>query len=178
MSIEELIECSKEIDNSLMEYEKSLLRDKDTYILRLEQVNKEYVKASEDGDRSENAAFEQALKDIAEISSDLNNTESQLSAIERCKLGSNKYKHGLTVTEYSTLFLRKQPLTDGKGIPDMEETYILKLFPYGVSDTENGVVSTDSKWGNLLLNKRKHDDVKIRHRTSGGISIYRIEEVY
>lgn len=179
MSSINLIDESRRIDSELVSYENSVIADKERTSTRLAEVNIEFIKASEDGDRSENAAFEQALRDIAELNADLNSAESQLSAIERCREGAAQYKHGTMITDYSTVYIKKVGNDGGKVLQDVEDEYIFKLFPYGISQLESGIMSSsDSIVGIQMIGKKVGDEVKVKSRTTGAVAIYKIEEFY
>lgn len=174
-----LVNESERINNNLISYENTIMADKDRTNKRLAEVNLEFIKASEDGDRSENAAFEQALRDIAELSADLNSAESQLNAIARCREGAESYKHGTMITDYSTVRIVKCGNEGGKVLHDVENEYIYKLFPYGISQLELGIMSsTDSIVGTQMIGKTVGDEIKVRSRITGAVAIFKIEEFY
>lgn len=174
-----LISESERINGNLVDYSKAILADKERIDKRLVEVNHEFIKASEDGDRGENAAFEQALRDIAELSADLNSAESQLSAISRCKEGAESYKPGTMITDYSTVRIKKVGNEGGKVLQNIEDEYTYKLFPYGISQLDLGILSsTDSILGTQMIGKTVGDKIKVRSRITGAVAIYVIEEFY
>lgn len=179
----DLMKKSKEISDALNEYKITIEQDIKKYEEELKEYNDNLIRASADGDRSENAAFDQALKDIALTTSDKALSESLLDAIKSCQEGEKNYIHKGKITNYSVVHLVRIDLADTRkqviSRDYIDDELVYKLYPNGVSRPLDGIISsTDSVVGISLIGKQKGDTIKIRHQINIKSAEFEIEDYY
>lgn len=142
---------------------------------RLEQISKdidsyteEYRIANTHGDRSENAAFEDAVKNLQRANSEYSEIANNYNATEAVK-DINKYSPIGVIVLYTTVQLKC--LDDGS-------IYIYRIFPKGVSDLERGIMAEDSRIGKALMGHTKGETIKVVHNVKGSEYNYIIEDIY
>lgn len=145
---------------------------------------RDLVAASEDGDRSENAAFEEALRDIAKDYQDRIIYNSEATAIEVCQEEARKYVKRDRIIDYSTVYLvRRYDLEDNIGSrltsADLDDEMVLRLYPNGISKAAIGVVSsTDSRVGVSLIGKGVGDIITIKHSVTSAKAKFEVKDFY
>lgn len=173
-----LKQAAKAIIVSLDYYQNMVQQDKQGFIESMVRINEEFRRSIGDGDLRENAAYEQAQRDINELTINTNSAESQLGAIERCKQGALSYKSTKIITNYSTVQLKRVNINEGKVLEGVDDEYIFTLFPYGITQPSAGILSSsDSVVGKQLMGKRIGDEIKMRDRTTGALATYKIVDV-
>ena len=145
---------------------------------------RDLVAASEDGDRSENAAFEEALRDIAKDYQDRMMYNSEATVIAVCQKEAEKYVKRDKIINYSTVYLvRRYDLDDKIGLKltsaDINDEMVLRLYPNGVSKAAIGVVSsTDSRVGVSLIGKCVGDIITIKHAVTSATAKFEVKDFY
>lgn len=180
----DLIQESARIAESL-EYYKVELQSK---VLKCDENIKihtrDLVAASEDGDRSENAAFEEALRDIAKDSQDRMMYSSEATVIAVCQKEAEKYVKRDKITNYSTVHLvRRYDLEDKMESrltsADVDDEMVFRLYPNGISKAAIGVVSsTDSSVGVSLIGKGVGDIITIKHIVTLATAKFEVKDFY
>lgn len=142
------------------------------------------VAASEDGDRSENAAFEEALRDIAKDTQDRMMYNSEATVIEVCQKEAEKYVKRDKIVNYSTVYLvRRYDLEDKHGTnlttAEVDDEMMFRLYPNGISNPAIGVVSsTDSRVGISLIGKGVGDIITIKHIVTSATAKFEVKDFY
>lgn len=134
----------------------------------MEMYTAEYREANSHGDRSENAAFEQAVTALQRCNQDYGEITGKLSKVNKVQ-GLDSYKSIGIITIFTTVLLRRD--NDGN-------TYTVRIFPSGVSDLDNRIISCDSRIGTAIMGKRPGDVVRVMHDTYGIEYSYTIEDIY
>lgn len=148
---------------------------------KLEKFNEEYKIAKADGDLRENAAFEDAIKNIQGAQGDRQRWEVLSDGIVNVKGKLVDYVRQSRITVLSTVHLKKvasNKRNRNEVIDDIEDEFIFKLFPYGISDIDNRILSVDSTIGASLLDKGVGDDIKFRDKSSGHYAYFKIVGFY
>lgn len=146
--------------------------------ISLDTLNEEYKKARADGDLRENAAYEDAVSKMQEAQGDKQRWEILSDSIQNVKARMKHYVHQDKIGLFSTVHLVN---ISGKGrnvIEDIEDEFIFKIFPYGITDVENGILSIESTVGKKLLDKQVGEVVKMRDRSSGHYANFQIKGFY
>lgn len=178
MDISGLIEESNKIDtklDNLLEEAKGHLVELDS---RLILLNEEYKRAKADGDLRENASYEESIKRIQEAQGDRVRWEVLSDGISNVKIKIRDYVHQEKITILSTVYMKKISGNAPNMLEDSEDSFLFKLFPYGISDVEAGMLSIDSVIGGKLLGKQKGDVIKLRDRSSGRYANYEVVSFY
>ena len=163
-----LQEKAEEIRNAF-EATKEELKERLSQISRdIDSYTEEYRIANTHGDRSENAAFTDAVEGLQRCNTDYSETSTIYVAAESVK-DIDKYSPIGIIVLYTTVSLRR--LEDGS-------TYVYRIFPKGVSDLDRGIISEDSPIGKALLGKKKSDTIKVTHLIKGVEYNYFIEDIY
>lgn len=145
---------------------------------------RDLVAASEDGDRSENAAFEEALRDIAKDYQDRMMYNSEATVIELCQKEAEKYIKRDKIINYSTVYIvRRYDLEDKNGSQltsaDLNDEMVFRLYPNGVSKASIGVVSsTDSRVGVSLIGKGVGDIITLKNIVTSATAKFEVKDFY
>lgn len=178
MDISTLMEESRKIDEKLdmlLAEAKHRLSDIDNTLITL---NEEYKRAKADGDLRENASYEDAIKHISEAQSDRARWEVLSDGISNVKIKIKEYVHQDKITLLSTVRIERVQTSAPNTIQDIEDGFTLKLFPYGISDVESGIISIDSSIGGKLLGKQVGDIIKFRDRSSSRYANFEVVSFY
>jgi len=162
----DLQEKSKEISECLSNLKKSLITRKEEVQVKIENTLEDLRKASEMGDRSENAAFTQAVEDLGKLNGEVAAIEKQIAEIELVDDESRYNSIGIVVY-YTTVRLRT------KG-----QEFVVKLYPNEISDIENGILAYKDTIGKYLWHKKKGDKFTVPHRVTGDLLEYEIVDLY
>ena len=179
-----LMQESARIAESLEYYKVKLQRKVIKCDENIKMHTRDLVAASEDGDRSENAAFEEALRDIAKDSQDRMMYSSEATVIEECQKEAEKYVKRDKIVNYSTVHLvRRYDLDDKKEsnltTAEVDDEMVFRLYPNGVSNPAIGVVSsTDSRVGVSLIGKSVGDIITIKHIVTLATAKFEIKDFY
>lgn len=159
---------SEEIRNAFEGTKEELLKRKQQISSDIESYTEEYRVANTHGDRSENAAFEEAVKNLQRANADFAEVEMNLSAANLVQ-DLDKYVPIGVIVLYTTVHL--------KCIEDGTE-YVYRIFPKGVSDLERGIMPEDSRVAKALMGKTKGDVIRIAHIVESEELSYRVEDIY
>lgn len=178
MEMNALIRESERIDARLDELFTNAKSRIDELNNRLESLNEDYKRAKADGDLRENASYEEAIKGIQEAQGDRQRWELLADGISSVKNKMRDYVHQDKVTIYSTVHLICISKPGQNVISNIEHEFIFKLFPYGITDVESGILSIDSVVGGKLLDKRLGEVIRFRDKSSGNFAEFRIDGFY
>ena len=159
---------SEEIRLAFEETRTDLLKRKKQIAEDIESYTEEYRIANTHGDRSENAAFEEAVKNMQRANADYAEVEETLSAVNLVQ-DLDKYTPIGVVVMYTTVHL--------KCLEDNTE-YVYRIFPKGVSDLDRGIMSSETRVSKELMGKRKGDIIQISHSVKSEEFSYLIEDIY
>lgn len=159
---------SEEIRKAFEDTKTELLKRKQQISDDIQSYTDDYREANTHGDRSENAAFEEAVKNLQRANADYAEVESNLSAVNLVK-DLEKYVPIGVVVLYTTVHLRC--------LEDNTE-YVYRIFPKGVSDLERGIMAEDTRISKALMGKTKGDIIRISHIVESEELSYVIEDIY
>lgn len=165
---EELKKKSREISLSRHSLKEKLLTQRAELLDNIEKTREDVKVASAMGDRSENAAFSDAVQQLQNQQTMLITVETQLKANEAVNDDPDSYYPIDMIVLYSTFLLRDS----------FNEEFIFKMYPDGVSDIDQNILDRRSPLGELLWRKQKGDVVGLEHKDSGDVINYTVIEVY
>ena len=130
------------------------------------EIARKIAEARAQGDLSENADYDAAMDEQAEVAAKIKELDemlmnAEISDVDIDKLDRNKVSLGATVTILDTEF-------------DEEEKY--KLVGSTEADSQAGLISNESPVGKALIGKEKGDTV-IVSLESGGTITYKIVNI-
>lgn len=169
---------SKKIDTHLDELLISAKARIDELNNRLESLNEDYKRAKSDGDLRENASYEEAIKGIQEAQGDRQRWELLVDGILSAKSKMADYVHQDKITIYSTVRLVCISKPGVNIIDGIDKEFTFKLFPYGITDVENGILSIDSVVGGKLLDKKLGEIIRFRDKSSNNFAEFIIDGFY
>lgn len=178
MDVSYLKEISEEIDKRLDDLYRSAQSRLKEIDDRLVRYNEEYKIARADGDLRENASFEDAVKNIQGAQSDRQRWEILSDGIMNVRYKVKDYISQDKITILSTVHLKRVASFGGTPIADIEDEFIFKLFPYGITDIDNKILSIDSIIGSQLMDKKVGDVIIFRDKASGGRAGFEIIGFY
>lgn len=162
-----LIEESKRISEALSRMHAEYEETREDILSKREKMTEEFQEASAQGDRSENAAFTEALAKLQGFNAQLARVEQNISALDRVK--EEGYVPIGMVIPYSTVRI---------WCSANEKEYIIKLYPEGVADVREGIISLDSPLGQALYRHEVGDEVSVHRKRLGKSITYRVLEIY
>lgn len=159
---------SKEISESLSKLKGELYHNREIIQIEMEKNLQDLKDASSKGDRSENAAFTAATEKAQDLTIQLANIEKQINDINSVRKEENYRNIGMVVY-FTTVLLR---------VPSKNKSFVLKLYPKGVSDIAKGILAKDCDVGKAIWQKRKGDEVYVVDKRTGEDLKYIIEDFY
>ena len=162
-----LMEESKKIDEGFAGLQSDLLNQRAETLKKIDLETENLKKASAMGDRSENAAFTDAVDELKRLRVTLSNIDLQIKSMGSREVGKKYVPIGMIVL-YSTFVLQ-----DNYG-----EKFIFKMCPENVSDLDRKMLAKNSPIGKMLWLKEKGDQVKLEHGRTGEMITYTVLEVY
>lgn len=157
------------------EIEKAFVQTKMELKKRLEQISEdinvyteEYKVANTHGDRSENAAFEDSVRNLTRAQADYAEAANLYNAMS-IVTGLDNYKPVGIIVLYTTV--RLKCLEDGT-------VYEYRIFPKKISDIDRGILSEESRIGKALLGRTKGETIKVVHALKGVELNYLIEDIF
>lgn len=157
---------SLRISGNLQRFRERLISHREQIIDEMSRNLEDLKEASNQGDRSENAAFTSAVEKVSELNGQLANVEKQLAEINSIT-DEDRYKPIGMVVLYSTVLLRTV-------IGDI----VLKLYPGEVSSIEDGILAQNVPVGKAIWAKEKGDTFSVRHKVTGEQVVYEILDLY
>lgn len=178
MGLESLEEASARIDSSLRNLKLQTEEDIKRNEALLDRYNREHKAALADGDLRENASFEEAIKNIQTVNADIASADGQISGIVTVLNTLERYRSTGRVQQLSTVRIKRCDVSgSSKELTNVEDEYVFKLFPYGISNFKLGILSLDSVVGAALFDKTVGDKIKIRNRAGERYAYYEITEI-
>jgi transcription elongation GreA/GreB family factor len=163
MSLEDV---SRSISDSLASWKSELEGKKKEILSDIEQTTEDMKVASAMGDRSENAAFVNAVEKLSQLNAQLLNVNSQLKDLLQVTTAENYEPIGMIVL-YSTVRLS----VNGEEIT-------LKLYPGKLSSIERKILAQESIVGRAMWQKSVGDEFTVEHRVTRESIRYKILEIY
>lgn len=163
MSLKEESELIKKDLSAMIE---ELKQQKESIMKEIESEKEKYDIAAAQGDHSENAELQDARSALMKAFGKLAKVEDKLQ--KSIKLTSDEYTPIGMVVLYSTVLLECQ---DGT-------SYIIQIYPEGVSDLNRRIVSKDSTVGRSLWLKQVGDQIVMEHRVTGEVLRYTVKDIY
>ena len=159
---------SESISKSIKDLKVDLQEQKVNKLDELDRLTTEYKIASAQGDRSENAAFTEAVDGMSKCTSELASINKQIALLDNLT-EEDSYEPINLVVLFSTVRLK---------VIDTGEEFVYKLYPEGISDLERKIISEDSPVGKLLMRKEVGDIISIEMPLQGKVIKYQVIDIY
>lgn len=161
-----LKEASATITANLTKLSKELRDQKQDFINQIAEKTNDLRRASEQGDRSENAEFTEALEKLQQLQAALRDIDTRLESMDVDTEAD--YKPIGMIVKYSTFRIR-----DNEGVE-----YVFKLYPDNVSDLEKNIMAKNSRIAQALWLKGVGDTVSVMHDGANIINTYTVIDLY
>lgn len=159
---------SESISKSIKDLKVDLQEQKVNKLDELDRLTTEYKIASAQGDRSENAAFTEAVDGMGKCAGELASINKQIALLDNLT-EEDSYEPINLVVLFSTVRLK---------VIDTGEEFVYKLYPKGISDLDRKIISEDSPVGKLLMRKEVGDIISIEMPLQGKVIKYQVMDIY
>ncbi len=155
--------------NKLNEIDDTIAKAKQRYNQAIETY-----KTVDKGDRSENATFEAAVKEIKDSQLEIINREKEQQRLSIVREAS-KYNSVGKILLYTTF---KVKVTSNTGGSLDNKELVFRIYPDGISYPMDRIIAANSRLAIAAFNHRVGDKIKVTNNSTGTDVEYTILDIY